>query len=550
MSDPNKPQVAAPTSAVSTNLGTASAPELRRLLVERMKELNCLQQLGKIVDEAGQDRDELLERAVAILPPSWLHDQDAVGQIQLDEQVWQTDAIERCAAVLEAPLAVDGVFRGRIAVGYRSEQPPAQEGPFLAEERALIDALAARIGHHLERIEAAETLDRERDTLRAVFDGIDDVVYVADPETYELLYVNATFERTWGTGNVGKKCFRVIQGRDEPCPFCTNEIIFGLEPGEAHVWEFQNGLTETWFRCTDRAIRWVDGRRVRFELAADVTALKTAEQSSEAERAKLATFLDNTRDLVTIVDAQGRYTYVNEIAEQILGATPEDLIGRSAFEDIHPDDRDTTQQAFGGWLAERATHASWENRLLCADGSARRMLWTIMPKWVDGELDSIWSIARDVTDRWELEQQLRRHRDDLEALVQERTAALEQQSAVTAAINRVLRDAITLDSEEAVAQAALRHAQALTGAAFGFIGEVNAQGRFDTIGLSNPGWDACALPESNAALLIRGMELSGIWASVIKQGRSLIVNDPPAHPESVGIPEGHPPLESFLGVPL
>ena len=75
-------------------------------------------------------------------------------------------------------------------------------------------------------------------------------------------------------------------------------------------------------------------------------------------------------------------------------------------------------------------------------------------------------------------------------------------------------------------------------------------GRFDTIAISNPGWDACNMPGSDATRLILNMEVRGLWGRVIKDGTSLIVNEPPAHPDSVGVPEGHPPLTSFIGAPM
>ena len=61
--------------------------------------------------------------------------------------------------------------------------------------------------------------------MEGVLDGIDDVIYVADPRTYELLHVNDAFKRIWGGDVIGKKCYRVLQNREAPCPFCTNDRI-------------------------------------------------------------------------------------------------------------------------------------------------------------------------------------------------------------------------------------------------------------------------------------------------------------------------------------
>jgi len=127
---------------------------------------------------------------------------------------------------------------------------------------------------------------------------------------------------------------------------------------------------------------------------------------------------------------------------------------------------------------------------------------------------------------------------------------VQRQRALLAAINRVFQEALTSETEEDVARTCLVVAEELTGSQFGFIGDINDQNRFDTIAMSDPGWDACRFAESNGIRLIRNMEIRGIWGQVLKDGRSLIVNDPASHPNRVGVPEGHPPLTSFLGVPL
>ena len=119
-----------------------------------------------------------------------------------------------------------------------------------------------------------EKINTERKKLLAILDASEDILYVSDPETYELVHVNTAFTKIWGDNVIGKLCYKVLQGRDEPCPFCTNDIIFGKKLGQTHFWEFQNEKTNYWFRCADRAIDWVDGRKVRIELATDITEIK------------------------------------------------------------------------------------------------------------------------------------------------------------------------------------------------------------------------------------------------------------------------------------
>ncbi len=135
----------------------------------------------------------------------------------------------------------------------------------------------------------AEKKDASLQELMSIFDSIDEPVYVADPQTYELLYVNQAVKDSWGDG-VGQKCHLLFQGREEPCPFCTNDKIFGEYLGRPYIWEFQNEKTGHWFRCIDRAIRWPDGRMVRYEMAIDITDRKLMEESLRQtwERLELA----------------------------------------------------------------------------------------------------------------------------------------------------------------------------------------------------------------------------------------------------------------------
>ena len=132
-----------------------------------------------------------------------------------------------------------------------------------------------------------DDIERDRRRLLATLDGIDDVIYVASPDDYELLHVNAAFKENWGEDVIGEQCYEILQGRDSPCPFCTNDKIFGEHLGETHVWEFQNEITKRWYRCSDKAILWTDGKMVRFELASDITTLKDTEESLASSKQEL-----------------------------------------------------------------------------------------------------------------------------------------------------------------------------------------------------------------------------------------------------------------------
>ena len=409
---------------------------------------------------------------------------------------------------------------------------------------------------HAGDAEASKTASDkgELSVLKSVIDSIEDVIYVADPATYELVFVNETCRKYWGEDILGHQCYRVLQGREEPCPFCTNEIILGEFRGRSYIWEFQNELTKNWYRCTDRAIEWPDGRTLRFELASDITSLKKAEaallqqqetlENEVAERtrelsekaAALRTAGEYNRSLIEagmdpllVISKDGCITDANSSALSITGRSRDTLLG-SRFTEL----LSNTQHAShvlesvlqGNPIRDfRAAikHADKSTTPVTLCASAYRKL---------DETAGVLVTARDIRARLAAE------------------AAIKHSSRITNAVNRVFREALTCESEEVFAQRSLEIAEELTGSAFGFIGDINEEGRFDTIGLSNPGWEACSIEGTAAAMLIKGMELRGIWSSVLRTGDSLVENNPADSPDSVGVPRGHPKLNSFLGVPF
>ena len=108
--------------------------------------------------------------------------------------------------------------------------------------------------------------------LYTILDSIDALVYVTDMDTHEILFINQRGRSSYGDV-LGKKCYKIIQqDKNEECPFCTNSFLIDqYGPTGVYKWEFQNTKNGRWYDCRDRAIRWVDGRIVRLEIATDIT---------------------------------------------------------------------------------------------------------------------------------------------------------------------------------------------------------------------------------------------------------------------------------------
>jgi PAS domain S-box-containing protein len=122
-----------------------------------------------------------------------------------------------------------------------------------------------------------------------VLDSIDADIYVSDLETYEVLLTNRHMRESFGEDLVGKTCHQVFRNESVPCSHCSNDKLLDADgnPTGVCVWEGKNPITGKWYINYDRAIKWVDGRFVRLQIATDISRIKDLEKESLRIQAQL-----------------------------------------------------------------------------------------------------------------------------------------------------------------------------------------------------------------------------------------------------------------------
>lgn len=134
-------------------------------LGERIKELNCLYELFRLTEKPGISSGELLQSLVEIIPPSWHYPEITCARIRLDSLEFKTKYFKETPWRQSSGIYINNEKRGVIEVFYLEQMPEIYEGPFLKEERYLINGIAKSLGHFFER-KKAEVERRKSDKLR------------------------------------------------------------------------------------------------------------------------------------------------------------------------------------------------------------------------------------------------------------------------------------------------------------------------------------------------------------------------------------------------
>lgn len=237
----------------------------------------------------------------------------------------------------------------------------------LQERNEEFQAINEELEEEMEkRVEVQKILKSQHDSYLTIFDNHPDVMYIVDPQTYEVLFVNENFRKMLGADPVGHKCYEKFQGFDKPCEFCTNDIL-KKSPKEPYIWEFYNPLLKKDFLITDKLIKWPDGRNVRFELAIDITERKKAQSELEISEKRFRNLFEYSPLGKSMTGVDGSLS-VNKAFCDILGYTEKELQTKNWKEITHPDDIQESIDIVQALLNGEMESAHYEKRYIHKEG--------------------------------------------------------------------------------------------------------------------------------------------------------------------------------------
>jgi len=135
-------------------------------LKERLKELNCLYGLTNIVKDRTLSFDEALQKIVNLIPPSWQYPKITCAKITLDDKKYKTKNFKETKWSQISNIISEDKKVGVLEIYYLEEKPEIDEGPFLIDERRLIDAIADLLGRFVEEVNMKQQLDKAEQIIK------------------------------------------------------------------------------------------------------------------------------------------------------------------------------------------------------------------------------------------------------------------------------------------------------------------------------------------------------------------------------------------------
>lgn len=276
----------------------------------------------------------------------------------------------------------------------------------------LMDSLGKQIGNFFHRMRAEEELSASEAKYRQLWETTTDVVITLDTEQH-IEFANPAIKNVFGYEP------QEVEGKD--ISLLQPERLRAVHRAGVERYLESGRRTLNW-RATETLGLHKDGREIPIEIAfsdmalegrrrfvafiRDVTERKLAQETLARREEHYRRLIENSADVITILDIAGTIRYESPSVERVLGYKPEELSGKFAFDLVHSDDRPRLLDVFNGAIQTRELSAPLEVRCRHKDGSWRVLEGMVQNFLDDPAVQGVVVNSRDITQRKQAEAQV------------------------------------------------------------------------------------------------------------------------------------------------
>jgi PAS domain S-box-containing protein len=253
-------------------------------LTERTKELHCLYSISRLIERRHYSMEEILGEVVNLIPPAWKYPEITCARIVWNGNEFRTQNFAATDWRLACELLVNGQSSGKLEVYYLDQRPEMDEGPFLNEERSLINEIAERLGKMLERRRTETALQESEKRFRDLVEN--SLTGISIIQDNRVIYQNQEQERLLGPlpRNSILGDFENIHPEDVPK---IKRLIQAISSGKIRRLDLDFRLFPVGKKGRKGALKWVNCRAVQIDYRGresilanmiDITKTKELEQ--------------------------------------------------------------------------------------------------------------------------------------------------------------------------------------------------------------------------------------------------------------------------------
>ncbi len=384
-------------------------------LRERIKELDALFTLTELSRRDGIGLDDLCREAVEILPSGWQYPDIAYAQLSIHDKEFRTRNFKESKWRLSTPINIHGSTVGRIEVGYLEERPAADEGPFLKNERLVLDVFADRLGQFVAQKSADEALKRSEEKFRQLTEKTFVGIYIIQDS--KMAYVNPSFAAIFGyspeeiTGKLSPR--ELIHPEDLPLVMKRLQERLGGQTEKTSI--AYRGVKK------DGAIIFIEvygmkiehqGRPAVMGTLIDVTERLRAQNELKESENRYRTIVETTAEGIWSLDKDHLTVFVNERMASMLGYRVEEMLGRPGEDFMFEEDLPAHRKEMAN--RRKGIGGSYERRFRTKQGQT---VWMIVSatalKNDGGGYEGSYAMFTDITQRKQAEEALRERESDL-----------------------------------------------------------------------------------------------------------------------------------------
>jgi PAS domain S-box-containing protein len=257
-----------------------------------------------------------------------------------------------------------------------------------------------------------------------VIDAVNTVILIFDARSYRILDANRRALEVYGYSR------RQLLGKE--LRQLTHEV-----PNYSDLVRSAGNMERTDFNKAGEPLQFLvglslfdyGGRKAVLSMQRDIGDRKVIEAAIVSSEKRLKTVLESISEIVVLIDAQGKITFVSPQVERVLGVKANEVTGHDVFEFIHPDDRERAHAEYSQTIQEPGENVPSVLRLRNQEGCWIPFEIIASNRLNDPDVASVIFTARDLRFRQEAEQAVRDANADFERRVEERTLSLARANA-------------------------------------------------------------------------------------------------------------------------